>query len=125
MTGAHAAAVLAIYQAGIEEGNATFETRAPDWAAFPPPPRRPARRSGRPPGGMRPRRQDRIPPGPDRIIRLWPALPRLQPVAARRGARRSTRWVSSASAVSKLAGSPAGTGSGMDQCTAVASASSS
>ena len=34
MTGAHAAAVLAIYQAGIEEGNATFETRAPDWAAF-------------------------------------------------------------------------------------------
>jgi L-amino acid N-acyltransferase YncA len=34
MTGAHAAAVLAIYQAGIEEGNATFETRAPDWEAF-------------------------------------------------------------------------------------------
>jgi L-amino acid N-acyltransferase YncA len=34
MTGAHAGAVLAIYQAGIEEGNATFETRAPDWAAF-------------------------------------------------------------------------------------------
>jgi L-amino acid N-acyltransferase YncA len=34
MTGAHADAVLAIYQAGIEEGNATFETRAPDWAAF-------------------------------------------------------------------------------------------
>ena len=25
------AAVLAIYQAGIEEGNATFETRAPGW----------------------------------------------------------------------------------------------
>ena len=34
MTGAHAAAVLAIYQAGIDEGNATFETRAPGWAAF-------------------------------------------------------------------------------------------
>src|SRR5438445_2481598 len=34
MTGDHAAAVLAIYQAGIEEGNATFETCAPDWAAF-------------------------------------------------------------------------------------------
>ena len=34
MTGAHAAAVLAIYQAGIEEGNATFETRAPGWPAF-------------------------------------------------------------------------------------------
>jgi L-amino acid N-acyltransferase YncA len=34
MTGAHAAAVLAIYQAGIEEGNATFEIRAPDWQAF-------------------------------------------------------------------------------------------
>jgi L-amino acid N-acyltransferase YncA len=34
MTGAHAAAVLAIYQAGIEEGNATFETLAPGWAAF-------------------------------------------------------------------------------------------
>jgi len=34
MAGAHADAVLTIYQAGIEEGNATFETRAPDWAAF-------------------------------------------------------------------------------------------
>ena len=34
MTGAHADAVLEIYQAGIEEGNATFETRAPDWASF-------------------------------------------------------------------------------------------
>jgi L-amino acid N-acyltransferase YncA len=34
MTCTHAAAVLAIYQAGIEEGNATFETRAPDWAVF-------------------------------------------------------------------------------------------
>src|SRR6266487_2922319 len=34
MSGAHAAAVLAIYRAGIEEGNATFETRVPDWAAF-------------------------------------------------------------------------------------------
>ena len=34
MTGAHAAAVLAIYRAGIEEGNATFETRPPGWAAF-------------------------------------------------------------------------------------------
>ena len=33
MTGAHAAAVLAIYQAGIEEGNATFETRAAFTAA--------------------------------------------------------------------------------------------
>jgi L-amino acid N-acyltransferase YncA len=34
MTGAHADEVLAIYQAGMEEGNATFETCAPDWAAF-------------------------------------------------------------------------------------------
>jgi phosphinothricin acetyltransferase len=34
MADAHADAVLAIYQAGIEEGNATFETRAPDWAPF-------------------------------------------------------------------------------------------
>ena len=34
MTDAHAAAVLAIYQAGIEEGNATFEVRVPDWAGF-------------------------------------------------------------------------------------------
>ena len=34
MTGTHATVVLAIYQAGIEEGNATFETRAPDWAVF-------------------------------------------------------------------------------------------
>ena len=34
MTAAHADAVLAIYQAGIDEGNATFETRAPDWDTF-------------------------------------------------------------------------------------------
>ena len=34
MTGAHAAAVLAIYRAGIAEGNATFETCAPDWVVF-------------------------------------------------------------------------------------------
>lgn len=34
MTGAHAGAVLAIYQAGIDEGNATFETAAPAWEAF-------------------------------------------------------------------------------------------
>ena len=31
MTDGHAAAVLTIYQAGIDEGNATFETRAPGW----------------------------------------------------------------------------------------------
>lgn len=30
----HAADVLAIYQAGIDEGQATFETGAPSWAAF-------------------------------------------------------------------------------------------
>ncbi|HZN74203.1 MAG TPA: GNAT family N-acetyltransferase [Micromonosporaceae bacterium] len=34
MTEADAAAVLAIYQSGIETGNATFETAAPEWAAF-------------------------------------------------------------------------------------------
>jgi L-amino acid N-acyltransferase YncA len=34
MTEEHAAAVLAIYQAGIDEGEATFETRAPGWGAF-------------------------------------------------------------------------------------------
>ena len=34
MTGEHAGQVLAIYQAGIDEGNATFETRAPGWAEF-------------------------------------------------------------------------------------------
>jgi L-amino acid N-acyltransferase YncA len=34
MTDAHAAAVLAIYQAGIDEGNATFETCAPGWPEF-------------------------------------------------------------------------------------------
>ena len=34
MSDAHAADVLAIYQAGIDEGNATFETRAPGWQAF-------------------------------------------------------------------------------------------
>ncbi|MDX3098543.1 GNAT family N-acetyltransferase [Streptomyces sp. ME19-03-3] len=30
----HAGQVLAIYQAGIDEGNATFETVAPTWEAF-------------------------------------------------------------------------------------------
>ncbi|ANB03977.1 phosphinothricin acetyltransferase [Streptomyces ambofaciens] len=30
----HAEQVLAIYQAGIDEGNATFETVAPTWEAF-------------------------------------------------------------------------------------------
>ena len=34
MTGAYADGVLAIYQAGIDEGNATFETRAPSWPEF-------------------------------------------------------------------------------------------
>jgi L-amino acid N-acyltransferase YncA len=34
MTGAHADGVLEIYQAGIDEGNATFETRAPSWPEF-------------------------------------------------------------------------------------------
>ncbi|MFE7379132.1 GNAT family N-acetyltransferase [Streptomyces zhihengii] len=30
----HAGQVLAVYQAGIDEGNATFETVAPTWEAF-------------------------------------------------------------------------------------------
>jgi phosphinothricin acetyltransferase len=34
MTAAHADGVLAVYQAGIDEGNATFETRAPSWPEF-------------------------------------------------------------------------------------------
>lgn len=34
MTPAHAVAVLDIYQAGIDEGNATFETQAPSWSQF-------------------------------------------------------------------------------------------
>ncbi|WP_407835769.1 N-acetyltransferase family protein [Streptomyces sp. DSM 116496] len=34
MTWAHADEVLEIYQAGIDEGNATFETTAPGWAEF-------------------------------------------------------------------------------------------
>ncbi|MEV7730410.1 N-acetyltransferase family protein [Streptomyces sp. NPDC087917] len=34
LAGAHAEQVLAIYRAGIDEGNATFETTAPTWAAF-------------------------------------------------------------------------------------------
>ncbi|HEY7146328.1 MAG TPA: GNAT family N-acetyltransferase [Streptosporangiaceae bacterium] len=34
MADVHADEVLAIYRAGIEEGNATFETIAPDWADF-------------------------------------------------------------------------------------------
>jgi L-amino acid N-acyltransferase YncA len=34
MTAAHADAVRSIYQDGIDEGNATFETEAPSWAEF-------------------------------------------------------------------------------------------
>src|SRR5690349_21708616 len=34
MAAADAAAVLAIYQAGLDTGQASFETQAPDWAAF-------------------------------------------------------------------------------------------
>jgi phosphinothricin acetyltransferase len=34
MTAADAAAVLAIYQAALDGGDASFETTAPDWAAF-------------------------------------------------------------------------------------------
>lgn len=34
MTDADSDAVLAIYQAGIDEGNATFETSAPNWGDF-------------------------------------------------------------------------------------------
>ncbi len=34
MTAEHAVAVLEIYQHGIDEGNSTFETEAPTWAAF-------------------------------------------------------------------------------------------
>ncbi|MGW8776668.1 N-acetyltransferase family protein [Streptomyces sp. NPDC055796] len=34
LTEAHADEVLAIYEAGIDEGNATFETTAPTWEAF-------------------------------------------------------------------------------------------
>jgi phosphinothricin acetyltransferase len=34
MTAAHADRVLAIYQAGLDTGEASFETAAPDWAAF-------------------------------------------------------------------------------------------
>jgi L-amino acid N-acyltransferase YncA len=34
MAAADAGAVLAIYQAGLDTGQASFETQAPDWAAF-------------------------------------------------------------------------------------------
>ncbi len=34
MAASDAAAVLAIYQAGLDTGDASFETRAPDWDAF-------------------------------------------------------------------------------------------
>ncbi|WP_262700501.1 MULTISPECIES: GNAT family N-acetyltransferase [Streptomyces] len=34
LTAEHADEVLAIYQLGIDEGNATFETAAPRWGAF-------------------------------------------------------------------------------------------
>ena len=56
-----------------------------------------------------------------------PALPGagLSAGAARRGARRPMRWLSSPRAASKLPGSPAGTGSGTDQCTAARPPSSS
>ena len=34
MTDVHADEVLAIYQAGLDTGNASFQTKAPDWSAF-------------------------------------------------------------------------------------------
>ncbi|MFF6885471.1 GNAT family N-acetyltransferase [Streptomyces sp. NPDC012421] len=34
LTAAHADQVVAIYQAGVDEGNATFETAAPTWEQF-------------------------------------------------------------------------------------------
>ncbi|MGW8764363.1 N-acetyltransferase family protein [Streptomyces sp. NPDC055815] len=34
LTAEHADAVVAIYQAGVDEGNATFETEAPTWERF-------------------------------------------------------------------------------------------
>lgn len=34
MTAEHAEAVLSIYQAGIDEGDATFESTAPSWPTF-------------------------------------------------------------------------------------------
>ena len=34
MTAEHSASVIAIYQSGIDEGNATFETSAPSWEDF-------------------------------------------------------------------------------------------
>jgi L-amino acid N-acyltransferase YncA len=34
MSDRHATPVLAIYHAGMDEGNATFETRTPGWADF-------------------------------------------------------------------------------------------
>jgi L-amino acid N-acyltransferase YncA len=34
MTADHSAPVIAIYQSGIDEGNATFETSAPSWEEF-------------------------------------------------------------------------------------------
>ncbi|BAU85341.1 N-acetyltransferase GCN5 [Streptomyces laurentii] len=34
LTAAHAAEVLAVYQAGIDEGDATFETTVPTWEHF-------------------------------------------------------------------------------------------
>src|SRR5271166_177080 len=72
MTGAHAAAVLAIYQAGIDEGNATFETRAPGWPAF-----------TRGPAARPPVRRDCGGPG----HRLGGRLGRLRPLRLRRGRR--------------------------------------
>jgi L-amino acid N-acyltransferase YncA len=82
MTGAHAAAVLAIYQAGIDQGNATFETRAPGWPTFTaarlPGHRFVATAAGQVAGWVA------VSPVSGRCDYTWS-------VAARRGARRSTR----------------------------------
>ena len=143
MIDAHAAAVLAIYQAGIDEGNATFETRAPGWEEF-----TGARlgchryvavtgtgvlgwvaASWAPGNGSPSTTAAGATPcsssAAARSCKPGGRQPGGQEVAARRGARRSTRRLSSDRAASKLAGSPAGTGSGTDQCTAAASPSSS
>ena len=103
-------------------------TRPCSPSSLEPPPRALSRRrsaiSRRRPDGTSRRPGRGTQPGPLRTGR-GARHARGQEVTVRLGAKRSMRWPSSARAASKLAGSPAGTGSGTDQCTAACWPSSS
>ncbi len=72
MTADHAEQVLAIYQAGIDEGNATFETEAPAWGVFD---------AGRLPG----HRFVALAPGAAGEVLGWVAVSRVSPRAVYAG----------------------------------------